>query len=76
MQPGTLGTPHRVTREETFVAMQGRAVLEVDGVAYELPAGSAFAVPSGSTVSLTIPGQTGSLPRHSRNRGGGGREIR
>ena len=56
VQPGTLGTPHRVTREETFVAMQGRALIEVDGVAYDLPAGSALAVPSGSTLSLTNPG--------------------
>jgi len=56
VQPGTPGTAHRVTREETFVAMQGRAMLEVDGVVHDLPAGSAFAVPSGATISLTNPG--------------------
>ncbi len=56
VQPGTPGTPHRVTREETFVAVQGRAVLEVDGVAHDLPAGSAAVIPAGSTLSLTNPG--------------------
>jgi mannose-6-phosphate isomerase-like protein (cupin superfamily) len=56
VQPGTPGTPHRVTREETFVAVRGRAVLEVDGVAHDFSAGSAFAVPAGSRLSLTNPG--------------------
>jgi len=56
VQPGTPGTPHRVTREETFVALHGRAVLDVGGTAHELPAGSAFAVPAGSILSLSNPG--------------------
>jgi quercetin dioxygenase-like cupin family protein len=56
VHPGTPGTPHRVTREETFVALQGRAWLEVDGVTHELPSGSAFAIPAGSILSLTNPG--------------------
>lgn len=56
VQPGTPGQAHRVTREETFVALQGRALLEVDGVAYELSAGGAFAVPAGSVISLHNPG--------------------
>lgn len=56
VQPGKPGTPHRVTREETFVAVQGRALLAVDGVEYDLRAGSAFAIPAGSILSLTDPG--------------------
>jgi len=56
VQPGIPGRPHRVTREETFVALQGRALLEVDGVAHELTAGSAFAIPEGSLLALSNPG--------------------
>lgn len=56
VQPGAPGKPHRVTREETFVALQGCALLEVDGVAHELPAGSAFAAPANSVLSLTNHG--------------------
>lgn len=56
VHPGASGTPHRVTREETFVALHGRALLEVDGVVHDLCAGSAFAVPAGATLSLTNPG--------------------
>jgi len=54
--PGTPGMPHQITREETLVALQGCALIEVAGVTYELPAGSAFAVPANSTMSLANPG--------------------
>ncbi len=56
VKPGTPGKPHRVTREETFVALQGRALLEVDGVAQLLLAGEARAIPAGSVLSLNNPG--------------------
>ena len=38
------------------MALRGRAVLEIGGIAHDLPAGSAVAVPAGSTLSLTNPG--------------------
>ena len=56
IQPGTPGMPHQITREETLVALQGCAQLEVGGVAYELPAGCAFAVPANTTMSLSNAG--------------------
>ncbi len=56
LQPGVSGTPHRITREETFLALDGRAVLEIDGAPHDFPAGSAFAVPAGSVVSMSNPG--------------------
>jgi len=56
VQPGTPGKAHRVTREETFVALHGCALLQVDGVSHMLPAGSAFAVPADSLLLLSNPG--------------------
>ena len=56
VEPGVPGTPHRVTREETFVALHGRAVIEVDGQHHELAAGDALVVPAGRTLSLSNPG--------------------
>lgn len=56
LQPGTAGTPHTITREETFVALHGRALLDVGGVMHDLPAGSAVAIPAGSLFSLANPG--------------------
>ena len=56
IQPGTPGMPHQLTREETLVALQGCAMIEVGGVVYELTAGSAFAVPANTTMSLANPG--------------------
>ena len=56
VEAGTPGQAHRITREETFVALAGRALLEVGGVVHELSAGSAFVAPAESTISLTNPG--------------------
>lgn len=54
--PGVSGTPHRVTREETFVALHGQAVVELDGRRHELAAGDVLLVPPGQTFSLSNPG--------------------
>ena len=39
VDPGVVGSPHRLTREETFVALEGSAVVEVDGQRHELAGG-------------------------------------
>jgi Cupin domain len=58
-EPGATGSPHRLTREETFVALEGSAVVELDGQHHELAAGSALVVGAGQTLALS---NTGSLP--------------
>ncbi len=55
LQPGTPGMPHRLTREETFVAIEGAAIATVDGVAHDLTEGSALVVPAGAAFSLGNP---------------------
>jgi quercetin dioxygenase-like cupin family protein len=56
VDPGVAGSPHRLTREETFVALEGSAVVEVDGQRHELAAGSALVVDAGQTLSLSNAG--------------------
>ncbi len=56
VEPGTRGTEHRVSREETFVALQGRALLTVAGTVHELAAGDAFVIPAHTALSLGNPG--------------------
>jgi mannose-6-phosphate isomerase-like protein (cupin superfamily) len=53
--PGTPGTPHQLTREEVLVAVDGRAHATLDGVGYELEAGSAFIVPPATPFTLANP---------------------
>ena len=54
--PGTRGAPHRLTREETFVALHGSAVADIDGQRHEVHAGDVLLVPPGKTFSLSNPG--------------------
>jgi quercetin dioxygenase-like cupin family protein len=56
VEPGVTGSPHRLTREETFVALEGSAVVEVDGERHELAAGSALVVEAGQTLALSNAG--------------------
>jgi quercetin dioxygenase-like cupin family protein len=56
VDPGVAGSPHRLTREETFVALEGSAVAEVDGERHELAAGSALVVEAGRTLALSNVG--------------------
>jgi mannose-6-phosphate isomerase-like protein (cupin superfamily) len=53
--PGTPGTPHRLTREEVIVAVEGRARATVGGVDYELEAGGAVIVPPRTEFALANP---------------------
>ncbi len=56
VEPGVAGSPHRLTREETFVALEGSAVVEVDGTRHELAAGNALVVEAGQTLALSNAG--------------------
>lgn len=53
---GVHGSPHRLTREETFVALEGSALIELDGERHELQAGNALVVHAGQTLALSNPG--------------------
>jgi quercetin dioxygenase-like cupin family protein len=56
VEPGVIGSPHRLTREETFVALDGSAVIELDGERLELTAGNALVIKAGQTLSLSNSG--------------------
>lgn len=53
--PGTASVPHRLTREETLVAIEGAACATLAGVEYELTAGAAFVVPANTDFLLSNP---------------------
>src|SRR5690348_351308 len=53
--PGTPANPHRLDREEAFVATGGAAVIAVDGVPSHLQAGDAVSVPAGAVIELSNP---------------------
>jgi len=55
--PGTPGTPHAVDREEIFVALAGRALVELGDETAALHPGDAFIVPAGQSFSLSNPGE-------------------
>jgi quercetin dioxygenase-like cupin family protein len=56
LAPGSPATPHSVDREEIFVALAGRAQVELGGEASSLGPGDALIVPAGQTFSLSNPG--------------------
>lgn len=53
--PGAPGVPHRVTREEIFVALSGHAVVTIEGAQHELHAGDAIVVPPHTLFALANP---------------------
>lgn len=55
LAPGTPGTPHAVDREEIFVALAGRGVVELGEETIALQPGDAFIVPAGQPFSLSNP---------------------
>jgi len=66
--PETPGTPHSVDREEVFVALAGRAAVELAGRELALEAGDALIVPAGETFAIgtRMPSRsTRSPPRRS-----------
>jgi len=56
MAPGVNGSRHRLTREETFVAIEGVAIAEIDGQVHAFSAGDALLVAAGRDFSLSNPG--------------------
>lgn len=56
VDPGVAGSIHYLTREETFVALEGSAIAEIDGKRHELTAGNALVVRAGLAFSLSNPG--------------------
>lgn len=58
LEPGAGGSPHVLTREETFIALEGIAIADIDGERHELRAGDALVVPAGRVFSLANPGAT------------------
>ena len=57
MAPNTPPVPHRLTREEIFVALSGTATARLDGETAHLEAGSALVVPPHLEFELTTGAQ-------------------
>ncbi|MCM6778264.1 cupin domain-containing protein [Nocardia sp. CDC159] len=57
IEPGTVGQAHRVLREESFVMLDGTAVLSIDGESAALAPGDAALAPAGATIRLDNPGE-------------------
>jgi quercetin dioxygenase-like cupin family protein len=55
--PGTTGAPHRLTREEVFVVLSGRAEVRLDGHVDEAGPGDAVVVPPGVAFALAPAGE-------------------
>jgi quercetin dioxygenase-like cupin family protein len=55
--PGIPGTPHRLTREEVFVVLAGRAEVRLDGETSYAEAGDAIVVPPAIPFALAAAGE-------------------
>lgn len=58
LQPGTPAVPHRLTREETFVGLEGRASARVGDETFEITPGSALVVPPDVPLAIGNPNDT------------------
>jgi len=56
IEPGDPGTPHRLDREEVFVALAGQATASIGGVDTVVAAGDALIVPAGEPFAITATG--------------------
>jgi len=56
LAPGADAQPHRVTREEIFVGITGRAVATLDGVPHPVGAGDALVVRPDVDFALAVDG--------------------
>jgi mannose-6-phosphate isomerase-like protein (cupin superfamily) len=54
--PGAPGTSHRLTREEVFVVLTGRAAVRIDGQPGSAGVGDAIVVPAGVPFELAADG--------------------
>src|SRR4051794_41893920 len=71
--PGAPGVPHRLTREEVFVVLGGRAEVWLDGGQSFASTGDAIVVPPGPPFALAAAGDEPprapcSLPRRGQGR--------
>ena len=58
LDAGAEPVPHRVTREEVFVALEGEAIATLDGVAHTVRAGQTLALPPDVQFTLVATGPT------------------
>ena len=56
IEPGEPGTPHRLTREEVFVVLAGRAEVLLDGARSTAGPGDAIVVPPGVPFAIAAAG--------------------
>jgi quercetin dioxygenase-like cupin family protein len=57
LHAGAEPVPHRVTREELFVALEGEATATLDGVAHTVRAGDTLALPPDVQFALVTSGR-------------------
>src|SRR5689334_16141826 len=53
--PGAPANPHRLDREEVFIATGGAALIAIDGEPAQVHAGDAVSVPAGAVIELSNP---------------------
>jgi mannose-6-phosphate isomerase-like protein (cupin superfamily) len=58
LHAGTPAVPHQLTREETFVGLEGRALARIGDKTYEVTAGSALVVPADTEFEISNPDPT------------------
>lgn len=58
IDPGTPATPHRLTREEVFVVLDGAASVRIGEVAGTATSGDAVVVPPGVDLEIAAAGDT------------------
>lgn len=58
IDPGTPATPHRLTREEVFVVLDGAASVRIGEVSGTAAAGDAVVVPPGVDFEIAVAGDS------------------
>ncbi len=56
LHAASAAVPHRLTREEIFVALDGKAIATLDGAVHLVHPGDTLAVPPGVEFTLTLAG--------------------
>jgi quercetin dioxygenase-like cupin family protein len=57
IEPSTPAAPHQLTREEVFVVLAGKALVELDGDCTTASVGDAIVVPAGTDFALSNAGE-------------------
>jgi len=53
---GSVGVPHRITREEVFLVLDGTLRVTLDGAVHDLTPGDVLVAPAGSQLQADNPG--------------------